>query len=186
MSRATPPPHDASPPDEETNGVLPRTSEPRAALHPTPEPRPTLPDAASLELLGEFCREELAATRTYEKALSLRALAGHTGVLCRCLESHKSRAAELAKHIDQLGGRAPTVAGTWGSFLGTLAKAVGTVNQTVAMTLLEEAEDHGVRRYRADVSALDRQSQKFVIERIVPEQARTQREIAEHRRSMAP
>ncbi len=137
--------------------------------HPMPgELRRPVERSATVELLKDFCKEELAAAQTYEKALSLPILQRHVDVLRRCYASHHNRVAELGKRIVDAGGEAPTSPGVWGALLPTLATAAAAVSQSLAVSLLEEAEQRAVRRYRDHEAGLDPPERAFIAERIIP------------------
>jgi hypothetical protein len=144
----------------------------------------TVPDVAKLDLLADFCKEELAAAQAYEKAMTLAPLQGHVDVLRRAYASHSNRAAELAQRIEELGGEAPRSPGVWGALVPTLAAAAATVSEGLAVSLLEEAEDRGIRRYNEHFEELDPGSRELVAERIVPAQHTTHRAISELKRSL--
>jgi hypothetical protein len=121
-----------------------------------------------VERLKDFCKEELAAAQTYEKALSLPILQRHGDVLRRCYASHQNRVAELGKRIVDAGGEAPTSPGVWGALLPTLATAAAAVSEGLAISLLAEAEQRALRRYREPTGELDPGLRAFLAERIVP------------------
>jgi hypothetical protein len=153
-------------------------------LNSNPHLRATVPDVAKLDLLADFCKEELAAAQTYEKAMTLEPLSGHVDVLRRAYASHSNRAAELARRIEELGGEAPRSPGVWGALVPTLTIAAAAVSEGLAVSLLEEAEDRGVRRYSERFAELDPGSRELFTERIVPAQDSTHRAIAELKRSL--
>jgi len=130
----------------------------------------TLPDTAHVALLADFCKEELAAAETYKRALSLNSLRKEADVLSRCYASHQQRASELRQRISDLGGKPPTAPGAWGSLIPALTSAAAAVSESLAVSMLEESEDRGVKRYREHTSELDPVNRAFVNERIVPAQ----------------
>ena len=130
----------------------------------------TLPDTAHVALLADFCKEELAAAETYKRAMSLNSLRKDADVLSRCYASHQQRASELRQRISDLGGKAPTAPGAWGSLIPTLTSAAAAVSESLAVSMLEESEDRGVKRYREHAGELDPVNRAFVNERIVPAQ----------------
>jgi hypothetical protein len=153
-------------------------------LNSSPDLKRTVPDVAKVDLLADFCKEELAAAQTYERALTLEPLRPHVDVLRRCYASHSNRAAELGRRIEELGGEAPRSPGLWGSLVPTLATAAAAVSENLAIALLEEAEDHGVRRYSEEFEKLDPGSREFLSERIVPAQGSTHEAISNLKRSL--
>jgi hypothetical protein len=148
-------------------------------MHSAPDIESTKPDVAKVAVLADFCKEELAAVETYKKALTLLPLHRHSDVLSRCYASHQNRASELRERIMALGGKAPTAPGAWGSLVPTLTSAAAAVSESLAIAMLEEAEDRGERRYRDHVGELDPASRAFVNERIMPGQLTTHAAIRE-------
>ncbi len=153
-------------------------------MNSSPDRQRTVPDVAKVDLLADFCKEELAAAQTYEKAMTLTPLQGHVDVLRRAYASHSNRAAELAQRIEELGGEAPRSPGIWGSLVPTLATAAAAVSESLAVSLLEEAEDRGVRRYSEHFAELDPGSRELLAERIVPAQDSTHAALSALKRSL--
>jgi hypothetical protein len=147
-------------------------------LHSSPEfrntdPDRTDPDVSRVDLLTSFCKEELAAVRTYERALGLAPLQKHSDVLGRCYASHARRAHLLEQRIQMLGGKLPDGPGMWSSLVTVLETAAASISENLAILLLEEAEDRGVRRYREGLDDLDLANRQFMLEWIVPAQNMT-------------
>lgn len=133
----------------------------------------------NLSLLTDFCKEELAAAETYKRALTLDALRRHSDVLSRCYASHQQRASELRQRIAELGGSPPNAPGAWSSLVPALTTAAAAVSESLAVSLLEESEDRGVRRYREHTNELDPIDRSFVDERLMPGQAVTHAAMSE-------
>jgi hypothetical protein len=144
----------------------------------------TLPDTAHVALLADFCKEELAAAETYKRALTLGPMHRHTDVLSRCYASHQQRASELRQRIADLGGKPPNAPGVWGSLIPTLTSAAAAVSESLAVSMLEESEDRGVRRYREHTGELDPVNRAFINERITPAQAVTHAAMSELKRAL--
>jgi hypothetical protein len=154
-------------------------------MHHSSDLHDTLPDTAKVGLLADFCKEELAAAETYKKALTLEPMRRHTDVLSRCYASHQQRASELRQRIADLGGKPPNAPGAWGSLIPTLTSAAAAVSESLAVSMLEESEDRGVRRYREHAGELDPVNRAFVNERIMPAQSVTHALISDLKRSLA-
>lgn len=127
----------------------------------------------NLSLLTDFCKEELGAAETYKRALTLDPLKKHTDILSRCYASHQQRASELRQRIAELGGEPPNAPGALTSLVPALASAAAAVSESLAISLLEESEDRGVKRYREHTSKLDPIERSFVNDRLMPGQAVT-------------
>ena len=136
-------------------------------------------DKEHVGLLADFCKEELGAAETYKRAMTLDPLRKHTDILSRCYASHQQRASELRQRITELGGSPPTAPGAWSSLVPTLTSAAAAVSESLAVSLLEESEDRGVRRYREHTNDLDPLDQTFVNERLMPGQAVTHAAMSE-------
>jgi len=139
----------------------------------------TKPDVAKIALLADFCRDEIAAAETYKRALALPPLQRHSEVLSRCFASHQNRVQELRQRIVSLGGKAPDAPGVWGSLIPALTSAAAAVSESLAVAMLEEAEDRGMRRCGEHGGELAPGSRTFVNERIIPGQATTHAAMSE-------
>lgn len=138
--------------------------------HPMPGAVGVQSEAPNVETLKDLCKEEIAAAQTYEKALTLPVLARHADVLERCYASHHNRVAELGQRITTLGAEPPNAPGVWGSLIPTLATAAAALSEKLAVSLLGESEERGLRRYQDQLRTLDPVNRAFLIERIVPAQ----------------
>ncbi|HWP08209.1 MAG TPA: ferritin-like domain-containing protein [Polyangiaceae bacterium] len=135
-----------------------------AALHSDPS------DSVAIERLTAFCREELGATRAYEKALALSALRPYAEVLRRCHASHRRCAVELGDRLAALGVRAPSAPGMWGSLVPMLSLTSNAMTARQAIILLDESEGRALQHYREEASRLDPINRGFMLERILPAQ----------------
>lgn len=151
---------------------------------------PNLPETEAqqnrenLDVLVSFCKDELAAVDTYEKALTLAPLRKHATVLDSCRASHRARAAELSHRIDMLGGEVPASPGMWGSVATTLTGAAAAISEGLAVALLEESEDRGLRHYRAHIDELALPNRQFVLERLLPGQNSTHAALSDLKHSL--
>ncbi len=135
--------------------------------------RRTDPDIDKFELLIALCRHELGAVEAYAEARVLPALYDHTSVIVDCHASHRTRAGELARRIEQSGSRAPTMGGVWGALPLVFATPGAVLSEKYSISLLNEAEKSSSRWYGSVADALDRLSRDLFIERILPEQELT-------------
>jgi len=145
----------------------------------------TKPDVSKVAVLAELCRDEIAAVETYKKALTLPPLAKHTDVLARCYASHEERVRLLRERIVAVGGKVPNAPGAWGSLIPSLTSAAAAVSEKLAISMLEEAEDRGLKRYRTKLVELDPASRIFVIERIAPAEEATHAALSALKHSIA-
>ncbi|HEY3494687.1 MAG TPA: DUF2383 domain-containing protein [Polyangiaceae bacterium] len=149
---------------------------------------PSTPESAqsreNIDVLVSFCKDELAAVETYEKALTLEPLRKHASVLDSCRASHRARAAELIQRIDMLGGKVPDSPGMWGTVAPTLTGAAAAISEGLAVALLEESEDRGLRHYRSHIDELAATNRQFVLERLLPGQNSTHAALSDLKHSL--
>lgn len=132
--------------------------------------RESVRSAPNLEMLESFCRDELAATQTYQTALTLPILRQHSAALNSCYESHRARATALAQRIAALGGKVPDSPGIWGALVPALTGAAATVSEQLTVALLEESEDRGLKHYRSRLKELAPLNRDFILESVLPSQ----------------
>jgi demethoxyubiquinone hydroxylase (CLK1/Coq7/Cat5 family) len=140
--------------------------------------------APNLDLLESFCRDELAATQTYEKALTLPVLKKHSAVLNGCYESHRARATALSQRISSFGGKPPESTGMWGALAPLLTGAAAAVSEHLAVSMLEESEDRGLKHYRTKLDELEPINRDFILERILPAQNSTHASLSSLKHSL--
>lgn len=148
----------------------------------------TQPEAArnapNLDMLESFCRDEIAATQTYEKALTLPVLKKHSAVLSGCYESHRARATALSQRLASFGGKVPESTGVWGALVPLLTGAAAAVSEHLAVSMLEESEDRGLKHYRSKLDELDPMNRDFILERILPAQNSTHASLSSLKHSL--
>ena len=127
----------------------------------------------SLHNLEALCRGELAAVETYNTALSSASLGHFRSQLIQCQRSHQNRVHLLGWRIHLLGGTPPESSGAWGVFAKAVEGAAAIIGEKVAISALEEGEDHGLNEYRARLSELDADTQDFIHARVLPAQTET-------------
>jgi hypothetical protein len=127
----------------------------------------------SLHNLEALCRGELAAVETYNTALSSASLGHFRSQLIQCQRSHQNRVHLLGWRIHLLGGTPPESSGAWGVFAKAVEGAAAIVGERVAISALEEGEDHGLNEYRTRLSELDADTRDFIQARVLPAQTET-------------
>jgi hypothetical protein len=127
----------------------------------------------SLHNLEALCRGELAAVETYNTALSSASLGRFRSQLIQCQRSHQNRVHLLGWRIHLLGGTPPESSGAWGVFAKAVEGAATVIGEKVAISALEEGEDHGLNEYRSRLNELDADTQDFIQARVLPAQAET-------------
>jgi Domain of unknown function (DUF2383) len=142
----------------------------------TAEPVVDASNQKTIEQLKSFYRGEMSAVETYERALGeSKLLAGVADVLRNCQASHQKRVALLGEQLRALGADVPESSGAWGAMVKLLEGAAATLSEKMAISVLEEGEDHGVSDYQSDVSSLAAQQQRLVLDELLPAQLETHR-----------
>jgi hypothetical protein len=129
---------------------------------------------SSIDQLNQFLRGEIAAVETYRMALdTLERGSTARSELEACLQSHQSRVMLLQDAIIAAGGEPAESSGPWGVFAKAVEGGARLLGDKVAVSALEEGEDHGLKDYRTDIANLDATARTLVTSRLVPEQQRT-------------
>ncbi len=90
-----------------------------------------------------------------------------------CLQSHQSRVMLLRDAIIAVGGTPADGSGPWGVFAKAVEGGARILGDKIAVSALEEGEDHGVKDYKADLGDLDPSARILITSRLAPEQQRT-------------
>ena len=130
-----------------------------------------------IDQLKSFCRGEMSAVETYQRALEVVKQGWVMDQLRYNLASHEERVRLLKNRVLQLGGDPPESSGPWGAFAKAVEGIAAVISENAALAILEEGERHGLADYTSDVSDLDYDSLQMVNERIIPEQTRTHRSL---------
>ena len=140
---------------------------------------------SSVDQLNRYLRGEISAVETYRMALEkLEPGSPARSELAACMQSHQSRVMLLQDAIVAAGGTPETSSGPWGVFAKAVEGGARILGDKAAVAVLEEGEDHGLKDYKADVKATDKNvnldaiTRALVSDRLVPEQQRTHDRIA--------
>jgi bacterioferritin (cytochrome b1) len=128
---------------------------------------------SDIKYLNSFLKNELAAMETYKQVIGKADTADLSSSLSSLQESHKRRADMLAERIRSLGGKPADSAGAWGGIAKMVQAGSNLFGEKAAIHNLEEGEDRGRDDYQRDVSKLSPENQRFIEERIMPEQLRS-------------
>jgi len=111
---------------------------------------------SSIDKLNSFLRGEMSAVETYQMAIDKldRASTARDELLVN-LKSHQDRVMQLQEAIVAAGGTPAKGSGPWGAFAKVVEGAAKTLGDKVAVSALEEGEDHGLKDYKSDVSDVD-------------------------------
>jgi len=130
----------------------------------------------NIDQLNSFLRGEMSAVETYRIALEkLDATSTYRGQLEAARASHLQRVNKLQEKIVQLGGKPAESAGAWGTLVGAIENGAAMLGDKMAVSALEEGEDHGLRDYRIDLDSLSGETRQLVMTELIPKQAETHR-----------
>lgn len=129
--------------------------------------------------LNSLLRGELAAVLAYQRAFERVRHFPEKHDLVECEQSHRERAELLRGRILQLGGEPVESAGAWGTFATLVESAAAAVADKLAIRVLQEGEERGLRGYTRPMADLDPASRALVRSRLLPEQLRTERLVRE-------
>lgn len=129
---------------------------------------------SSVDKLNQFLRGEISAVETYRMALDkLDKGSASRGELEACLQSHQARVMLLRDAVVTAGGAPAEGSGPWGVFAKAVEGGARILGDKVAVSALEEGEDHGMKEYKADPSELDPTTRALISSQLMPEQRRT-------------
>ena len=120
-------------------------------------------------------RDELSAIETYQQALAGRSTFSGKTELSRCQQSHERRAEILREQIELLGGKPVETAGVQGVVAKIVEGGAVAIGEGVALRVLEEWEDRGLKDYVTRSESLDPPVREVVTTKLLPEQVQTYR-----------
>lgn len=101
------------------------------------------------QVLNTLLRAELAATLTYQEAMSVLDQAPGAMDLRRLHEEHREAANTLRLQIHEVGGEPEHSAGPWGAWVDIIDETAHTLGQRAAAQALKEGEELGAIDYEA-------------------------------------
>ncbi len=140
----------------------------------------------NVDQLNSFLRGEISAVETYRIAIEkLDSGSPALSQLVTCSKSHQQRVDKLAAKIRSLGGVPETGSGAWGAMTKALETGATAFGDKVAISLLEEGEDHGLKDYRTDLEKLDPEARMLVTNELLPRQEESHRIMSNLKKSQA-
>jgi len=141
---------------------------------------------SSVDQLNSFLRGEISAVETYRMALDkLDANGPARAELEACMASHQERVSMLQDAIFASGGEPASRSGPWGAFAKLVERSARLFGDKAAVAALEEGEDHGLKDYNADATALDAESRDLVKGSLLPLQQHTHDRISTLKRRLS-
>jgi len=140
---------------------------------------------AAIARLNDFVREEIAVVKVYKQAISIMSNTGTRQLLEELQVSHAARINQLKERIDELGGTLDPGNALWSTLpVDPPAGARGENSERrrkIALTVLEEGENEGLRSYKSRLEPLDRASKQLVLHELLPGQEVTRSAISQLR-----
>ena len=128
---------------------------------------------SNIDQLNSFLRGEMAAVETYQMAIDkLDAASTARDELLVNLKSHQDRVMMLQEVLTALGGTPAKSSGPWGTFAKVVEGTAKTLGDKMAVSALEEGEDHGLKDYKTDIDKLDPHCRSIVAQ-LLPQQQLT-------------
>jgi uncharacterized protein (TIGR02284 family) len=128
---------------------------------------------SNIDQLNSFLRGEMAAVETYQMAIDkLDANSTARDELLVNLKSHQDRVMMLQDALTALGGTPAKSSGPWGAFAKAVEGTAKTLGDKMAVSALEEGEDHGLKDYKTDIDKLDPHCRNIVAQ-LLPQQQQT-------------
>jgi hypothetical protein len=129
---------------------------------------------SSVDQLNHYLRGEISAVETYRMALDkLDPTSTARSELEACMVSHQSRVVLLRQAIVTAGGTPTDSSGPWGVFAKAVEGGARVLGDKIAVSVLEEGEDHGLKDYKSDLKDIDNVARTLVTSQLMPEQQRT-------------
>ena len=129
---------------------------------------------AAIARLNDFVREEIAVVKVYKQAIGIMPNTGTRQLLEELQVSHRGRISQLEERIGDLPMDPP--AGARGEN--------SERRRQIALTVLEEGENEGLRNYKSRLEPLDSASKKLVLHELLPGQEVTRSAISQLRARM--
>lgn len=126
-----------------------------------------------IDQLNSFLRGEISAVETYDQALEKADNVTARSILQENRNSHSARVQTLRTEITRLGGDPSDGSGAWGTFAKAVEGGAKLFGESMAISALEEGEDHGVNDYERDYDELSGGARILVTTKLLPEQKRT-------------
>ncbi|MEJ7602340.1 MAG: DUF2383 domain-containing protein [Kofleriaceae bacterium] len=140
---------------------------------------------SNADQLNSFLRGEISAVETYRMALEkLDTGSPARSELQTCMQSHQQRVTMLTDAIRAVGGEPADGSGPWGVFAKVVEGGASLMGDKVAVSALEEGEDHGLKDYKKDMDDLDMSARQMVTTQLLPLQQQTHDRMSALKKSL--
>lgn len=131
-----------------------------------------------IKQLNEFLRGERSAVETYSQCIERFDGPTMRQELQLLRDSHAKRVQMLESRITELGGAPDSSSGAWGAFAKLVEGGAKLFGKSAAINVIEEGEDHGKKLYNDKIDELSASTRNFIVQQILPEQARSHDTLA--------
>jgi uncharacterized protein (TIGR02284 family) len=133
--------------------------------------------STNINTLNSLLRGEIAATETYQQAITKLGAAPQVAELRNMHAEHRAAANTLRQHVREHAAKPDQGSGTWGDWAKLFEGSAALFGEATALRALKEGEEHGVKDYEAALK--DRTMAPECIELIRELLPQTKRHIAE-------
>lgn len=127
---------------------------------------------AITDTCNALLRGELSAIETYTQAIEKFSANSSDSPLERIREDHETSAASLRELIGESGDETATDSGLWESIATSVEGAASLLDESPALTLLQQGEKHGITECEnaLDDDELDDSVKDFIRDELLPSQ----------------
>jgi hypothetical protein len=127
-------------------------------------------EVAASEVIRDLLRGELAAVETYEKAIE-QVFEEPASTRVRAIHAdHVQAVYALRERLGIYTDQVVTSSGAWGTFATAVETAANLLGHGPALRVLQEGEQHGIRRYEdaLEQRAVDAKTKLVIREQLLP------------------
>jgi uncharacterized protein (TIGR02284 family) len=103
--------------------------------------------STNIDRLNSLLRGELAATETYQQAMTKLANDPHAAELRKLHAEHRAAANTLRQHVHGHSGTPDQSSGVWGGWAKLFEGTAALFGESAALKALKEGEEHGLKDY---------------------------------------
>lgn len=101
-----------------------------------------------IRCLNSLLRGELAATETYQQAITKMEGTRDVVTLRQIHDEHREAANTLRQHVHECGGQPDQGSGAWGTWAKVVEGTAKVFGATAALKALKEGEEQGIKDYQ--------------------------------------
>jgi uncharacterized protein (TIGR02284 family) len=101
----------------------------------------------TIDMLNKLLRGEIAATETYQQAMTKVGQQPGARSLQQIRDEHRTAANTLRQHVHEHGGKPDQGSASWGAFAKAVAGTAKLFGNAAALKALKEGEERGIKDY---------------------------------------